>query len=120
MAPYEKSQQKPVGKNNMENGHDKNLNPVPRTQMISYWNIYHMDEKVNIVWKFYTPLDNLSFLGGILDILFLIPSAIMVIYTFRLNEINVFFFQQVLRERFKGYDPMTGKTGHYYLYDEKT
>ena len=94
LAPYEKSQQKPVGKNNMHNGINKETKgTVEYTEMVSYWNIYHMDELVTTDWKFHTPLDNLSFLGGLLDIGFLIPSIIMLVYTFRLNEINVFFFQ---------------------------
>ena len=94
LAPYEKSQQKPVGKNNMKNGINKETRgTVEYTEMVSYWNIYHMDELVTTDWVFHTPLDNLSFLGGLLDIGFLIPSIIMLVYTFRLNEINVFFFQ---------------------------
>lgn len=101
LAPYEKSQQKPLHKNNMKDGIDKQKNKVKYTEMISYWNIYHMDELVTTDWKFHTPLDNLSFLGGLLDIGLFIPSIIMLIYTFRLNEINVFFFQQMLHEENK-------------------
>ena len=80
----------------MHNGINKEGINVNYTEMISYWNIYHIDELVTTTWKFHTPLDELSFLGGLLDIGFLVPSIIMVIYTFRLNEINVFFFQQIL------------------------
>ena len=96
LAPHEKSQQKPIGKNNNKDGVNRDKVKVPYTEMVAYWNFYHTDELEIIDWKFHTPLDNLSFLGGLLDILFLIPSFIMLIYTFRLNEINVFFFQQYL------------------------
>ena len=67
-------------------------------EMIQYWNFYHTDELITINWQFYTAVDNLSFLGGLLDIGFLIPWIIMVGYTFRLNELNVFFFQQVMKK----------------------
>ena len=49
-------------------------------------------------WIFYTYIDNLSFLGGLLDISLLVPSFQMIGYTFRLNEINVFFYQQIMEK----------------------
>jgi hypothetical protein len=64
----------------------------PFTDMIQYWNFYHVDELITTDWLFYNYIDNLSFLGGLLDILLLIPSGIMIIYTFRFNEINILFF----------------------------
>ena len=48
-------------------------------------------------WRFFTYIDNLSFLGGLLDIAILIPSFLMIAYTFRINEINVFFYQQIMK-----------------------
>ena len=35
-------------------------------------------------------------MGGLLDILLLFPSIMMFGYTFRLNEINVFYHQQMI------------------------
>ena len=61
------------------------------TEIISYWNFYHIDEYITTNWIFFTPLDNLSFLGGLLDIGLLIPTVLMFAYTFRLNEIKVFY-----------------------------
>ena len=68
------------------------------TELLSYWNLYHVDEAVRTKWIFYTYIDNLSFLGGLLDISLLIPSFLMIGYTFRLNEINVFFYQQIMEK----------------------
>ena len=82
------------GMNNKAN----NTNPSrqgskPYTEILSYWNLYITDEKISTTWKFYTYIDNLSFLGGLLDITLLIPSFLMLAYTFRINEISVFFYQ---------------------------
>lgn len=71
---------------------DVNGNKV-YSEILVYWNLYLTDEKIQTTWKFYTYIDNLSFLGGLLDIAFLIPSFLMLAYTFRINEINVFFYQ---------------------------
>ena len=60
--------------------------------IIQYWNFYHVDELITTDWLFYTYIDNLSFLGGLLDVLLLVPSLFMAIYTFRLNEISILFF----------------------------
>ena len=54
-----------------------------------------MDEFVTTNWLFFTPLDNLSFLGGLLDIGLLVPTVLMFAYTFRLNEIQVFYHEQL-------------------------
>ena len=62
-------------------------------EMINYWNFYQTDEIIQTSWKFFSYVDNLSFLGGLLDILLLIPAGLMIAYTFRINEINVFFYQ---------------------------
>jgi hypothetical protein len=79
--------------NNFANNTDEsNEGAKAHTELIQYWNFYHVDELVTTDWLFYNYIDNLSFLGGLLDILLLVPKAIMVIYTFRLNEINILFF----------------------------
>lgn len=74
-----------------------NTNPEkggqPYPEVVMYWNLYQTDEKILTSWKFFTYIDNLSFLGGLLDISLLIPSFVMIAYTFRINEINVFFYQ---------------------------
>ena len=98
LAPLEKSQQKPYGKNNMNNEDTNTTSTEKYTEIISYWNYYHLDEIQTTNWIFFTPLDNLSFLGGLLDIFLFIPSVLMFAYTFRLNEINVFFFHQVMKK----------------------
>lgn len=66
--------------------------------MIMYWNFYQTNERIVTSWKFYTYIDNLSFLGGLFDVSFLIPSFLMIAYTFRINEINVFFYQQIMEK----------------------
>ena len=84
---------------NGANNTDPNLPGTTQfAEPLTYWNIYHTDEHESTRWIFYTYVDNLSFLGGLLDILLLLPSALMFGYTFRLNEINVFYFQQVMAE----------------------
>lgn len=75
---------------------DKGGNPYP--ELMIYWNFFHMDEIVTTNWVFYTYLDNLSFLGGLLDITLFVPFFLMLVYTFRLNEINAFFYQQVIKK----------------------
>ena len=94
------TQQKPYlsdGMNNAANNTKPSLGGAPYPEIIQYWNFYQTDEKIQINWIFFTYIDNLSFLGGLLDIGFLIPWIVMVGYTFRLNEINVFFYQQVMK-----------------------
>ena len=83
--------------NNGANNTNPELGGKPYTDLISYWNFYQTDEQILTSWKFFTFIDNLSFLGGLLDIMFLVPSLIMIAYTFRINEINVFFYQQVMK-----------------------
>ena len=78
--------------NNRANNTNPSLGQKPYPELIQYWNFYHTDEKIQTNWIFYTYLDNLSYLGGLLDIGFLVPWAIMIGYTFRLNEYSVFFF----------------------------
>lgn len=75
----------------------KNETAEPYSEILMYWNFYQTDEKIVTSWKFYTYIDNLSFLGGLLDISLLIPSFVMIAYTFRINEINVFFYQQIMK-----------------------
>ena len=62
-------------------------------EILTYWNFYHTDELETTSWIFYTYFENLAFFGGVLDIFLLVPSFIMFGYTFRLNEINVFYYQ---------------------------
>ena len=82
------------GMNNKANNTDPSREgSKPYTEILSYWNLYITDEKISTTWKFYTYIDNLSFLGGLLDITLLIPSLLMLAYTFRINEISVFFYQ---------------------------
>ena len=83
--------------NNFANNTDPSKNGEPFTDMVMYWNVYQTDEKILTSWKFYTYIDNLSFLGGLLDIFLLIPSFLMMAYTFRINEINVFFYEQIMK-----------------------
>ena len=52
--------------------------------MLAYWNLYHVDELIQTNWIFYTYIDNLSFLGGLLDIALLVPSFLMIAYTYSL------------------------------------
>ena len=87
------------GMNNYANNTNSNIEGAePYPEIIIYWNLYHTDEKILTYWKFFTYIDNLSFLGGLLDISLLIPSFVMIAYTFRINEINVFFYQQVMKK----------------------
>jgi hypothetical protein len=80
------------GMNNYANNTDVTIGGTPYPELIQYYNFFHVDELISINWIFFTYLDNLSFLGGLLDIALFIPSIIMIGYTFRLNEINVFFY----------------------------
>lgn len=82
--------------NNFANNTDETQGGVNHPELLAYWNLYHVDEAVRTKWIFYTYIDNLSFLGGLLDISLLVPSFLMIGYTFRLNEINVFFYQQIM------------------------
>ena len=84
--------------NNFANNTDATLGGVNYPELLAYWNLYHVDEAVRTKWIFYTYIDNLSFLGGLLDISLLVPSFLMIGYTFRLNEINVFFYQQIMEK----------------------
>lgn len=68
----------------------------PNTELLANVNIILDDQFQSTSWKFFTYIDNLSFLGGLLDISLLIPSFLMAAYTFRINEINVFFYHQVM------------------------
>ena len=96
------SQKKPYATDGMNNKANNTLPSIDGNtvfpEMISYWNIYQNDEKIVSKWIFFTYIDNLSFLGGLLDIFLLIPSFLMIGYTFRLNEINVFFYQQLMKK----------------------
>jgi hypothetical protein len=80
------------GMNNSANNTKVSLGGSPYPELIQYYNLFHVDELVSINWIFYTYTDNLSFLGGLFDIALFIPYIIMIGYTFRLNEINVFFY----------------------------
>ena len=87
--------------NNYGNNTRASLGGTPHPEIIAYWNIFHLDEQLSTKWIFYTYIDNLSFLGGLLDIILLFPTVIMLGYTFRLNEINVFFHEQLIKN-YKG------------------
>lgn len=80
------------GMNNKANNTDESLGGTNYPEMFQYYNIHHLDKLDSINWIFYTYIDNLSFLGGLLDIVMLLPSFVMLVYTFRINEINVFFY----------------------------
>jgi len=80
--------------NNFANNTSPDLEgTTPFPDMLAYWNFFHTDEQESTRWIFFTYIDNLSFLGGLLDILLLVPSILMLGYTFRLNEISVFYHQ---------------------------
>ena len=81
------------GSNNFANNTDPSRGGKPYPDLLMYWNIYRTTERLQTTWKFYTYVDNLSFLGGLLDIFLFVPSFLMIVYTFRINEINVFFYQ---------------------------
>ena len=80
--------------NNFANNTNPDLGGKPYPEILQYWNFYHTDETIQTNWIFYTYLDNLSLLGGLMNIGFLGTWIFMFGYTFRLNEINVLFFQQ--------------------------
>lgn len=69
------------------------LGGKPYPEMVAYWNFYQTDEKIQVNWIFFTHIDNLSFLGGLVGLGFRFAGVLMIAYTFRLNEINVLFFQ---------------------------
>ena len=69
---------------------DSTKGDSPYPEIIRYWNLYHFDELIETKWIFFTYIDNLSFLGGLLDIALFIPSIFMAIYSFRLGQIEVF------------------------------
>lgn len=79
--------------NNKASNTDPEKGGKPYPEMMVYWNFFHMDEVITTNWVFFTYLDNLSFLGGLLDISLFFPFFLMLAYTFRLNEINTFFHQ---------------------------
>ena len=89
------------GMNNKANNTNLAIGGTPYPEMITYCNFFHTDELESTKWIFYTYIDNLSFLGGLLDILLLFPSIFMFGYTFRLNEINVFYHQQMMQDQEK-------------------
>jgi hypothetical protein len=60
-------------------------------EMIMYWNFYQNDELITTKWHFYSFMENLSFLGGVLAFAIRVPSIIMLIFTFKLDEIMTFF-----------------------------
>ena len=100
----ENNQLKPYksdGMNNFANNTKAAVGGTPYTEMIQYWNFYQTDETVQINWIFYSYIDNLSYLGGLLDIILLVPAVVMAIYTFRLNEISVTFYTAQLVQRIK-------------------
>ena len=90
--------------NNKANNTSLEKGGKPYPELMIYWNFFHMDEIITTNWVFYTYLDNLSFLGGLLDISLFVPFFLMMAYTFRLNEINVFFYQQVMKKWIEGED----------------
>ena len=82
--------------NNYANNTKAELGGTEHTDFLIYWNFYHVDELITTDWLFYTYIDNLSYLGGLLDIILLVPAFAMAVYTFRLQEINVFFYEQIM------------------------
>ena len=84
--PQEKTYKSDGMNNNGLNIHvDESKGNGPYPEIISYWNLYHYDELIQTKWIFFTYIDNLSFLGGLLDIALFIPSIFMIIYSFRLG-----------------------------------
>ena len=80
------------GMNNKANNTDPEDGGNPYPELLQYWNFYHTDETIQTNWIFFTYIDNLSSLGGLINIGFLGTIILMRVYSFRLNEINVFFF----------------------------
>ena len=69
---------------------------IPNTELLANVNIMLDDQIQSTSWTFFTYIDNLSFLGGLLNTSLFIPSVLTAAYTFRINEINVFFYHQVM------------------------
>ena len=91
------AQIKPYNSDGMHNkavNTDESKGGTPYPDVLTYWNFYHTDESIETKWIFYTYIDHISFIGGILDIWLSLPIGLMLIYTFKLNEINVFYYQQ--------------------------
>jgi hypothetical protein len=78
---------------NFANNTKSSLGGYEYPEMIMYWNFYQLDELITTKWHFWTYIDNLGLLGGVLNIAIFIPKIIMLIYTFKLNEIMLFFQQ---------------------------
>jgi hypothetical protein len=82
--------------NNHANNTFENFGSLNPPELLFYANIQHNDELISTKWIFFSYIENLSFLGGLMDISLLIPSVIMIGYCFRINEINVFFYHQIM------------------------
>ena len=83
---------------------NNNSNNTENTEILMYWNVILDDSYFTTSWSFFTYIDNLSFLGGLLDIALLVPSILMMVYTFRINEINVFFYHEVVKNEIEDQD----------------
>lgn len=90
--------------NNGANNTDPAKGGTPYPEIAIYWNFFHMDEIVTTNWVFYTYIDNLSFFGGLLDISLFIPYFFMLAYTYKLNDVNMFFYHQAMKRWIKDED----------------
>lgn len=90
--------------NNGANNTKAAMGGKPYPEIAIYWNFYHMDEIITTNWVFYTYVDNLSFFGGLLDICLYIPAVFMLVYTWKLAEVNMFFYYQAMKRWIKDHD----------------
>ena len=91
------TQQKPYKSDGMNNfATNTKINPYP--DLIEYWNFHLTDEVITVNWTFYTYIDNWSFWGGLLDFYSYAPIFFVALFTFRNNEINVLYYQEILRK----------------------
>jgi hypothetical protein len=79
--------------NNYANNTMVELGGKPYPELVIYWNFFQVDETVITNWVFFTYFDNVSFLGGFAVIILKVPIFVMLLYTFKLSEIDVFFYQ---------------------------
>lgn len=87
--------------NNGANNTKPDLGGNPYPEIAIYWNFYHSDEIITTNWVFFTYVDNLSFFGGLLDISLFMPYFLMLIYTYKLNEVNMFFYNLAMKKWIK-------------------
>ena len=72
---------KPYGSDGM-NGFGKNINGT-LPDMIEYWNFYLTNEMHTTTRQKYTWLDNISFIGGIIEFMLIAVGAFFSVYNFK-------------------------------------